>query len=51
MEFGKSQRAVENCEKWRELVAKSFVVPNDPRGDGIDHGDDDDFIVSVHCFF
>ena len=25
--FGKSQRAVENREKWRKLVAKSFVVP------------------------
>ena len=31
-EFGKSQRAVENREKWRKLVAKSSVVPNDPRG-------------------
>ena len=27
LEFGKSQRAVENREKWRKLVAKSFVVP------------------------
>ena len=27
LEFGKSQRAVENMEKWRKLVAKSFVVP------------------------
>ena len=25
LEFGKSQRAVENREKWRKLVAKSFV--------------------------
>ena len=25
-EFGKSQRAVENREKWRKLVAKSSVV-------------------------
>ena len=25
--FGKSQRAVENREKWRKLVAKSSVVP------------------------
>ena len=32
LEFGKSQRAVENREKWRKLVAKSSVVPNDPRG-------------------
>ena len=27
LELGKSQRAVENREKWRELVAKSSVVP------------------------
>ena len=27
LEFGKSQRAVENREKWRKLVAKSFVMP------------------------
>ena len=26
-EFGKSQRTVENIEKWRELVMKSHVVP------------------------
>ena len=32
LEFGKSQRAVENREKWRKLVAKSSVCPNDPRG-------------------
>ena len=27
LEFGKSQRAVENREKWRKMVAKSSVVP------------------------
>ena len=27
LEFAKSQRAVENREKWKKLVAKSFVVP------------------------
>ena len=27
LEFGKSQRAAENREKWRKLVAKSSVVP------------------------
>ena len=32
LEFAKSQRAVENRGKWRKLVAKSSVVPNDPRG-------------------
>ena len=30
LEFGKSQRAVENREKWRKLVAKSSVVPKQP---------------------
>ena len=29
-EFAKSQRAVENREKWRKLVAKSSVVPQGP---------------------
>ena len=27
LEFAKSQRTVENREKWRKLVAKSPVVP------------------------
>ena len=27
LEFAKSQRAVENGEKWRKLVVKSSVVP------------------------
>ena len=31
LEFGKSQRAVENREKWRKLVAKSSVVPRPSR--------------------
>ena len=30
LEFGKSQRAAENREKWRKLVAKSSVVPKRP---------------------
>ena len=30
LEFTKSQRAVENREKWREQVAKSSVVPQRP---------------------
>ena len=30
LEFVKSQRAVENREKWRKLVAKSSVVPKRP---------------------
>ena len=30
LEFGKSQRAVENREKWRKLIAKSSVVPQRP---------------------
>ena len=28
LEFAKSQRAVENREKWRKLVVKSSVVPH-----------------------
>ena len=31
LEFAKSQRAVENREKWRKLVAKSLWCPDDPR--------------------
>ena len=30
LEFGKSQRAVENRRKWRKLVAKSSVKPQQP---------------------
>ena len=30
MEFAKSQRAVENREKWKKLVVKSSVVPKRP---------------------
>ena len=30
LEFAKSQRAMENREKWRKLVAKSSVVPQQP---------------------
>ena len=30
LEFGKSQRAVENREKWRKLITKSSVVPQQP---------------------
>ena len=30
LEFGKSQRAVENREKWRKLVVKPSVVPQRP---------------------
>ena len=30
LEFSKSQRVVENMEKWRKLVAKSSVVPQQP---------------------
>ena len=32
LEFCKFQRAVENREKWRKLVAKSSVVPLVPGG-------------------
>ena len=30
LEFAKSQRVVENREKWRKLIAKSSVVPQQP---------------------
>ena len=30
LEFAKSQRVVENREKWRKLIAKSSVVPQRP---------------------
>ena len=30
LEFAECQRAVENEEKWRKLVARSFVVPQRP---------------------
>ena len=30
LEFARLQRAVENREKWRKLVAKSSVVPQRP---------------------
>ena len=30
LEFAKSQRAVENREKWTKLVVKSSVVPQQP---------------------
>ena len=32
LEFTKAQRAVENRERWRKLVAKSLWCSNDPRG-------------------
>ena len=30
LEFAKSKRAMENREKWRNLVVKSSVVPQRP---------------------
>ena len=30
LELAKSQRAVENRDKWRKMVVKSFVVPQRP---------------------
>ena len=30
LEFAKSQKAVENREKWRKLVVKSSVAPQRP---------------------
>ena len=41
LEFGKSQRTLENREKWR-ILGFHLWCPNDPRGQGIDDDDDDD---------
>ena len=42
LEFAKSQRAVENREKWWKLVVKNHLwCPSDPRGYGIEYDDDD----------
>ena len=43
LEFGRSQRAVENREKWRKLVARSSVVPKRPSR--LRDNDDDDLNV------
>ena len=40
LEFAKSQRAVENREKWRKLVTKSSVMPQRPSWLGTDDDDD-----------
>ena len=40
LEFGKSQRAVENKEKLRKLVAESYVVPQRPPRIGDDNDDE-----------
>ena len=42
LDFAKSQRAVENREKWRNWLQNHLWCPNDPRGQGIDDDDDDD---------
>ena len=39
LEFVKSQRAVENREKWRKQVVKSSVVSQHPRDSGRDEGE------------
>ena len=47
MEFGKSQRAVENRGKWRKLVAQSSVVPPTTLAvKGLAMGGDDDDCLS-----
>ena len=47
LKFAKSQRAVENMEKWRKLVAKSSVVPQRPKGLR-DRWDYKRFIITVN---
>ena len=34
LEFVKSQRTMEKREKWRKLVVKSSLVPQQPLGEG-----------------
>ena len=56
LEFGKSQRAVKNRGKWRKLVAKSSVVPQQPSQfrdwwDGDLYNIFNFLIASVHSFF
>ena len=47
LEFTKCQRAVENREKWRKLVAKSSVVPKRPRYIRHSHKLKDDLVPKV----
>ena len=47
LEFGKSQRAVENRQKWRNWLWNHLWCPNDTRGEGIDDDDDDDELFCV----
>ena len=46
LEFGRSQRAVENSEKWRKMVAKSSVVPQRPSLLR-DRDDDNEFLLKL----
>ena len=41
LEFAKSQRAIENREKWRTLIVNHLWYPNDPCGQGVDDDDDE----------
>ena len=46
LEFGKSQRALENRENW---LQNHLWCPNDPRGQGIDEDDDDNDVCVCVC--
>ena len=48
LEFGKSQRAVENRENGENWLQNHLWCPNDPRGQGIDDDDGDDVLSPVH---
>ena len=48
LEFGRSQRAVEDRENGENWLRNHLWCPNDLRGQGIDD-DDDDEIIAVIC--
>ena len=48
LEFAKSQRAVENRENEGSWLRNHLWCPNDPRGEGIDDDDDEQFFVGAH---
>ena len=48
LEFGRSQRVVENREKW---LRNHLRCPDDPRGLGIDDDDDDDDNRETSVFY
>ena len=50
LDFSETQRAADDRKKWRQLVSRSSVVPNNTTGYGIDDDDDDIADVSFLLF-